>query len=130
MLAAPSAERSLKDPQFFPDQRASSAVAAQQQQRALAAGSRQKPQQRAGETGGVSLRSAGRALALRERRCPTLSRGHPLITPSSQTPGKGSARDPLSGGRSVFTLLQGKALSPRLRLPGFTSWRLTMDSGP
>lgn len=61
MLAAPSAERSLKDPRFFPDQRASSAVAVQQQQRALAAGSRQKPQQRAGETGGVSLRSAGRA---------------------------------------------------------------------
>lgn len=33
---------------------------------------------------------------------------------SSQSPGKGLACDPLFGGRSVFSLLQGKALSPRL----------------
>lgn len=54
----------------------------------------------------------------------------PLITPSSQAPRKGLASDPLSRVSSVFSLLQDEALSPRLWLSGFTSWRLTMDSGP
>lgn len=59
-----------------------------------------------------------------------LSCGHPLVTSLSQDPGKGSAGDPLSRGSSVFSLLQGKALPQGSGLAGFTSWQLTMDSGP
>lgn len=118
VLAALSAERLLKEPQFSRE------------------GSSPEPLQRPlcgrhrNPTGvGVASLHSGWALDPGEGSRPTLSCGHPLVPPSSQVPGKGSPRDPLSRGRSIFSLLRGEVLSPRL-WAGFTSWPLTMDSGP
>lgn len=118
----------LREMQFSTRNGHPSALTRQQQQRAQRR-ARRKPQQTAGETGAQAL-LFGLGSGSRRGQTAMLSCGHPLVTSSSQAPGKGSAGDPLSGGSSVFSLLQGKALPQGSGLAGFTSWQLTMDSGP
>lgn len=83
-----------------------------------------QPQQTAGETGAQAL-LFGLGSGPWRGQTAMLSCRHPLVTSW-----KGLAGDPPSRGSSVFSLLRVKALPQGSGLAGFTSWPLTMDSGP
>ena len=84
---------------------------------------------------GARCKAAAETPAKRGRRqavwgpCRRLLRS-PSDHPQARPPGRVRPATLRPEAAPVFSLLQGKTLFPRLGLPGFTSWRLTMDSGP
>lgn len=114
VLAAPSAERLLKEPQFSREGGSPEPLQSQQQQRPCC-------ERHRNPTGvGVASLHSGWALDPGEGSRPTLSCGHPLVPPSARSPGRvrpathcpGAAPSSPSSGARCFP--QGSGLASLL----------------